>query len=120
MVRARLGFDYRGVRAHGGLAWFPLLDEAGGLRWLHNDAYAPSPFVCKAPQGYPQLGIEPGVPIYTQFAEDPDRFLFVSHPQQKEEGLEELPPLKGACGRAGPWRPALPAFFYANFPLCAY
>ena len=86
------GFDYRGVCAHGGLAWFPLLEADGSLRWLHNDAYAPSPFVCKAPQGYPQLGIEPGVPIYTQFAEDPDRFLFVSHPQQKEEAWKNFLP----------------------------
>ena len=86
------GFDYRGVRAHGGLAWFPLLDEAGGPALAAQRRLCPVPLVCKAPQGYPQLGIEPGVPIYTQFAEDPDRFLFVSHPQQKEEAWKNFLP----------------------------
>ena len=92
MVRARLWvrLPRRARPRRPGLV--PLLDEAGGLRWLRNDAYAPSSFVCKAPQGYPQLGIEPGVPIYTQFAEDPDRFLFVSHPQQKEEAWKNFLP----------------------------
>lgn len=70
------GFDYRGVRAHGGLAFFPLLKEDGSFEWLHNVAYASGELTVKAPEPYAQLGLEENVPIYTQFLHDPDRFLF--------------------------------------------
>ena len=86
------GFDYRGVRGHGGLAWFPLLNEDGSLRWLHNDAYRPAPLTCKPPEGYAQLGIAPDEPIYTQFAQDPDRFLFVSRPERMAEAWKNFLP----------------------------
>lgn len=75
------GFVYDGVRAHGGMAFFPLVQSDGTLEWRHNDAYRPTPLIRKAPENYAQLGLESGVPIYTQFVRDPDRFLFVSRPQ---------------------------------------
>ena len=87
------GFDYRGVRAHGGLAWFPLLEADGSLRWLHNDAYAPAPLTRKGPESYAStLGIAPGVPIYAQFVRDPDRFLFVARPQLRAAAWERFLP----------------------------
>ena len=43
-----------------------------------------------AAHDYPQFDLEPGKPIYTQFIEDPDRFLFVSRPQLKEKEWEEF------------------------------
>lgn len=79
------GFDYRGVRAHGGLAFFPLLKEDGSFEWLQNDAYASGELTVKAPEPYAQLGLEENVPIYTQFLRDPDRFLFVPQPQRAEK-----------------------------------
>ena len=79
------GFVYDGVRAHGGMAFFPLVKEDGALEWLHNDAYVPGNIVLKTPEPYAQLGLEPGVPIYTQFVRDPDRFLFVSQPQRAQD-----------------------------------
>ncbi len=33
------GFDYDGVRAHGGLAWFPLLDADNRVHWEPNPPY---------------------------------------------------------------------------------
>ena len=75
------GFVYDGVRAHGGMAFFPLVNEDGSLKWLHNDAYDAGEIIIKRPEDYAQLGLEKGVPIYTQFVNDPDRFLFVSKPQ---------------------------------------
>ena len=33
------GFDYEDVRAHGGLAWFPLINENKEITWQQNHAY---------------------------------------------------------------------------------
>ncbi|MGN0564644.1 MAG: glucose-6-phosphate isomerase family protein [Candidatus Heritagella sp.] len=74
------GFDYRGVRSHGGVAWFPVVRDQA-IVFQKNPAYQTEECVIKRPRPYTELGIEPGKPIYTQFEEDPDRFLFVSHPQ---------------------------------------
>lgn len=73
------GFEYTDVRAHGGLAWFPVFD-GNHLTWEANPAYASSRLIETGPGDYSRLGIEPGVPIYTQFVHDPDRFLFVPEP----------------------------------------
>lgn len=78
-------FDYDGVRAHGGLAWFPLLDADGHIRWEHNDTYEYGELIQKSPEGYGFLGLEKGLSIYEQFETDPDRFLFVPEPQKIEE-----------------------------------
>lgn len=76
------GFEYDSVRRHGGIAWFPLLDEAGNIRWEKNPAYRTAQLTVKAPGDYTALGLEHGKPIYQQFCEEPDRFLFVSEPQR--------------------------------------
>ena len=74
------GFEYGDVRRHGGIAWFPLVEEGGGLRWEKNPAYRAERLIIKKPEWYIRLGLEEGKPIYRQFMEDPDRFLFVSDP----------------------------------------
>jgi glucose-6-phosphate isomerase len=76
------GFIYDGVREHGGMAWFPLLDEPEGLRWQRNPTYECRELMIKQPESYRELGLEPDIPIYEQFARDPDRFGFVSEPQR--------------------------------------
>lgn len=76
------GFIYDGVRAHGGLAWFPQLDAGGHIRWQPNPNYRRRPLICKAPRAYHDLGIEPGVPLYTQYRACRDRFMFVPEPQR--------------------------------------
>ena len=86
------GFEYADVRAHGGIAWFPLLDESGALQWAPNPAYRTSELIRKRPEPYPQLGICLGVPIYEQFARDHDRFLFVSNPALKRAEWEGFVP----------------------------
>ena len=79
------GFDYRGVRAHGGIAFFPLFDADGTLRWEKNAAYGGCRLVEKSPELYPQLGIERGESVYSQFVRDNDRFLWVARPMLKED-----------------------------------
>ncbi|MGF1635749.1 MAG: glucose-6-phosphate isomerase family protein, partial [Cyclobacteriaceae bacterium] len=79
------GFEYADVRAHKGLAWYPLLDEAGKIYWHHNALYKKSELIQKAPQDYGALGIEKGVPIYQQYEDDAQRFMFVPQPGLKEK-----------------------------------
>lgn len=83
------GFDYEEVRAHHGIAYFPVV-EAGNITWEINPAYKNAKLHVIAAHDYPQFDLEPGKPIYTQFIEDPDRFLFVSRPQLKEKEWEEF------------------------------
>ena len=79
------GFDYKGVRAHGGIAWFPVYDEAGDLQWQPNKAYSPSTLECKRPADHPELGIVKGEPIYKTFEKAPETFLYVVDPSLKAE-----------------------------------
>ncbi len=79
------GFDYTGVRAHGGVAWFPLLEEDGSLQWERNPKYAESELICKAPRHYAEFGLVKGTPIYTLFEQDPQAFCFVPHPETVQE-----------------------------------
>jgi glucose-6-phosphate isomerase, archaeal len=74
------GFDYAGVREHGGLAWFPHLSAEHRLSFNRNPRYDRRPLVEKSPGSYADLGITPGVPIYTQYEQSPGRFDFVPDP----------------------------------------
>lgn len=87
------GFEYEGVRAHKGLAWYPILDRNGVICWQANPHYQTSSLVCKKPECYSDnLGIESRTPIYTQFENDFDKFLFVPNPALKEKQWEHFIP----------------------------
>ncbi|MEA5013010.1 MAG: glucose-6-phosphate isomerase family protein [Candidatus Limiplasma sp.] len=73
------GFEYDAVRAHRGLAFYPVWD-AGALRWEKNPSYGRCRVWEKAPEDYTALGVERGVPIYAQFARKPEAMQFVSEP----------------------------------------
>ena len=85
------GFDYTDVRAHGGIAWFPQVDE-GKSEWVANTAYYPSELTVCTPREYDEFGLLRGVPIYRQFVENPDLFLFVSRPDTAKELWENFEP----------------------------
>lgn len=85
------GFEYDGVRAHKGLAWFPVLD-GNKISWQKNPLYKESELIVKTPGGYDFLNIEPGKPIYTQFEENPKRFDFVPYPGLMKELWENFIP----------------------------
>lgn len=74
------GFEYEAVRAHHGLAWYPLLDAQGQLQWQANPHYIPSTLVQKAPRPYPDLHLRPDLPIYAQFVQNPWAVQWVSQP----------------------------------------
>jgi len=86
------GFEYGDVRAHGGLAWFPILTDEGTLRWEANDKYEPSKLITKAPADYSALGIEKRVAIYPQYIDDRSRFDFVPNPEEKENVWKNFTP----------------------------
>jgi glucose-6-phosphate isomerase len=86
------GFEYGAVRAHKGLAFYPLLSERGDIQWKHNDRYLPSELIHKGPEKYINIGLGTGVPIYTQYVQDRERFMFVSDPKHYENVWDDFVP----------------------------
>lgn len=86
------GFEYDEIRAHNGLAWFPVIALSGEIEWHQNPNYRESKLTIKKPEIYLQLGIEPGKPIYKQFEADPEKFLFVPHPQKVKDVWTDFVP----------------------------
>jgi glucose-6-phosphate isomerase, archaeal len=77
------GFLYDAIRAHHGLAWFPILDGQRKIHWEPNPSYrsyGTSDLSIRTARAYPELGLEPSIPIYEQFAKDPDSVQWVSEP----------------------------------------
>jgi glucose-6-phosphate isomerase len=74
------GFVYDAIRAHGGLAWFPVLDAQRKIHWEPNNSYRTSDLSIRTPRAYPELGLNSSVPIYQQFANDPTSVQWVSDP----------------------------------------
>jgi glucose-6-phosphate isomerase len=86
------GFEYDAVRAHNGLAWFPMITNSEKIEWQRNPNYQECELIVKHPEIYKQLGIEPGKPIYTQFEENIRKFEFVPRPQLLKEVWENFIP----------------------------
>lgn len=78
------GFVYDGVRKHKGIAWFPLFTDADKITWQANPEYQTTELICKDAGDYTALGLKDNIPIYTQFENCPDTFLFVPRPQLVE------------------------------------
>lgn len=77
------GFVYDKVRAHNGIAWFPLFDDKGKIIWEANPKYTPSRLCIKTPDPHPELGIVPGEAIYTTYERDNNAFDYVPQPGLK-------------------------------------
>ena len=76
------GFDYTGVRAHHGLAWFPMLNGPGAINWQFNSSYRKTTLEHHEARPYPELGLHPTRSLYSQFVENPDSVIFVADPQR--------------------------------------
>jgi glucose-6-phosphate isomerase, archaeal len=74
------GFVYDEIRAHHGLAWFPVLDAERNIRWEPNSSYRSSNLSTRGPRAYPELGLDSVTPMYEQFAADPESVQWVSDP----------------------------------------
>ena len=86
------GFEYEDVRNHNGLAWFPFVSDKGKITWEKNPAYQSRELTIKLPREYREFGIEKGKPVYTQFEEDPQKFLFVPRPDLFNDHWENFVP----------------------------
>ena len=75
------GFEYGAVRAHKGLAWFPVISDHGEIEWHKNPNYLECKLIEKSPEIYIQFGIDPSKSIYSQFEENRLKFEFVPLPQ---------------------------------------
>ncbi|MDA3874884.1 MAG: glucose-6-phosphate isomerase [Kiritimatiellae bacterium] len=86
------GFDYCGVRAHGGMAWFACLVDTG-LVWNPNPRYPVlRELICKRPSEYADLGLRSGIPIWQQYLEDPDSVMWVPDPQRAADSWPDFVP----------------------------
>lgn len=79
LCERQYGFVYDGVRAHQGLAWFPVFGN-NGMEWQSNPRYRPSELIVRGAQEYPELGLDPHTPIYRQFQRNPESVQWVSEP----------------------------------------
>jgi glucose-6-phosphate isomerase len=86
------GFLYDGVRAHDGLAWFPILAGAGEIRWEENRRYLASTIRVAKPRSYPELGLRTEVPIYQQYKENSEAVQWISEPGRLEELWKRFEP----------------------------
>ena len=86
------GFDYRGVRAHKGLAWFPRL-SGSQITWERNPAYHTEQSLhIKAPASYQKLGLRTGKPIWQQYLENPNSVMWVPRPELADAVWKEFTP----------------------------
>lgn len=74
------GFEYDATQSRGGLAWFPILNSGNALEWQRNPRYSATSLMAKPPRSYAEFGLEPGVPVYTQFERNPETVQWVSNP----------------------------------------
>jgi glucose-6-phosphate isomerase, archaeal len=86
------GFDYTQMRAHHGLAWFPLIDDGGNLRWEANPNYSSSKLKTKKARNYPELGLTQSIPIYDYLHAARDAIQWVSDPAAKGDLWPDFEP----------------------------
>jgi glucose-6-phosphate isomerase, archaeal len=79
------GFDYRQMRAHHGLAWFPLVGRQGEISWERNPNYLLSELAFKEAREYPELDVPSATPIYECFRRAPESVQWVSDPARFAE-----------------------------------
>jgi len=76
------GFDYCGVRAHRGLAWFPMFGANDAIEWTPNPHYLPSTLEQRNPRDYARLGLDSRRSLYRQYLDDPESIMFVPEPER--------------------------------------
>ena len=86
------GFLYDGVRKHGGLAWFPVLDDRNRIHWRPNPTYRPSELTRHAARSYSELELDPNLSLYEQFLQKPDSLMYVSEPSRKADVWKNFVP----------------------------
>ncbi|MGL5722422.1 MAG: glucose-6-phosphate isomerase family protein [Brevinema sp.] len=78
------GFDYKGVREHNGLAWFPVWKD-DSIVWRRNPSYRESVLVEKSPRTYSEFSLDPTISIYKEFERNGDIVDFIARPSLKQD-----------------------------------
>jgi glucose-6-phosphate isomerase len=86
------GFDYAQMRAHHGLAWFPVMTHERDIRWERNMNYVPSQLEGRKARSYPELGVSATMPIYQHFHHDPESVQWVSDPARLSKLWQQFAP----------------------------
>jgi len=86
------GFEYKNVRKHHGLSYYPILGKDNNISWQHNDSYNNANIIVKAPSSYYELGIKSEEPIYEQYQKNNDAFDFVTNPQAYQDIWHDFVP----------------------------
>ena len=81
LCERQYGFLYDDVRAHGGLAWFPIF-RGGRIDWQSNLRYEASALELRTARAYPELGLDANSPIYRQYEANPEAVQWISEPAQ--------------------------------------
>lgn len=76
------GFDYTGVRAHGGLAYFPIVQIDGTIEWMENIKYQTTQLEQRRSRSYPELGLDAVEPIYSQYRKRAESVQWVAQPER--------------------------------------
>jgi glucose-6-phosphate isomerase, archaeal len=86
-------FEYGGVRARDGLAWFPVFETGDRIAWKANARYAKArPVIEKTARSYPELGLGTDKPIYSQFAERPECMRWIAEPVRMRDVWSSFEP----------------------------
>jgi glucose-6-phosphate isomerase, archaeal len=88
------GFEYQQIRARGGLAWHALAGADNRLEWRPNPKYAATQLCLGPPRDYPELGLQAGRSLYSQFESDPSAVQWVSEPGLVEAGWRDFLPCR--------------------------
>jgi len=87
------GFEYDAVRAHHGLAFYPIANEDDTIGWLPNQQYRNVELIDKNVRSYQQdLKITPQIPIYQQYIDQNDKFDFVTNPSDYQQIWDNYQP----------------------------
>jgi len=74
------GFEYTQMRAHHGLAWFPVVETTSAISWERNPNYLPSTLEYRKARAYPEFRLLSALPIYQHFENDPESIQWISDP----------------------------------------
>lgn len=85
------GFEYKEVRSHGGVAYFPKV-KGGKIEFVPNANYNTSTIEVKNAREYPEFNLKKGIPIYTQYENNNNLFEFVTNPLTAKEIWENYRP----------------------------
>jgi glucose-6-phosphate isomerase, archaeal len=73
------GFDYKDVKEHRGLAYYPVIAESD-IEFVPNPHYQQVEIIRKAPRKYTEFNLDYSKSLYEQFQDDPHRFDFIPNP----------------------------------------